>query len=155
MQMTNDDIVATYRDAKDQPEQRRILAQLNACPVAKIDEILIKNGFELSLLPPEDKSIRMRPCVDPVKFQELHKKGMNDGQIARAMGVSANGVWHHRTKLNLPSNAVSAKGRPPKKAASAMYVRTPKDKAEVASDTYSSPAAPVDVPAAAPVFNNQ
>lgn len=46
MQMTNGEIVKSYKEAKEKKKQIEILAQLNACPVANIREILISEGVQ-------------------------------------------------------------------------------------------------------------
>lgn len=46
MHMTNGEIVKSYREAKEKKKQIEILAQLNACPVANIREILISEGVQ-------------------------------------------------------------------------------------------------------------
>jgi hypothetical protein len=46
MQMSNDEIVVRYRQAKNKGEQVTILAELNACPVERIIGILTANGFD-------------------------------------------------------------------------------------------------------------
>ena len=46
MYMSNDDIVKEYNEAKDKQKQITILAQLNACPVQDIRNILADSGCE-------------------------------------------------------------------------------------------------------------
>lgn len=46
MQMTNGEIVKSYKEAKEKKKQIEILAQLNACPIANIREILISEGVQ-------------------------------------------------------------------------------------------------------------
>lgn len=46
MQMTNEEIVVRYRQAKLKGVQVKILAELNDCPVEKIIGILVANGFD-------------------------------------------------------------------------------------------------------------
>ena len=46
MQMSNDEIVMRYRQAKDKGEQVKILAELNNCPVERIIGILTANGVD-------------------------------------------------------------------------------------------------------------
>ena len=46
MQMTNGDIVKSYKEAKEKKKQIEILAQLNACPVTTIREILVSEGVQ-------------------------------------------------------------------------------------------------------------
>ena len=46
MQMTNDEIVMRYRQAKIKGDQVQILAELNACPVERIIGILVSAGID-------------------------------------------------------------------------------------------------------------
>ncbi len=46
MQMTDSEIIKSYKEAKEKKKQIEILAQLNACPVTTIREILIANGVQ-------------------------------------------------------------------------------------------------------------
>ena len=46
MQMTNDEIVMRYRQAKVKGDQVQILAELNACPVERIIGILVSAGID-------------------------------------------------------------------------------------------------------------
>lgn len=46
MQMSNDEIVMRYRQAKDRTEQVKILADLNGCPVEQIIGILTAAGID-------------------------------------------------------------------------------------------------------------
>ena len=43
----------------------------------------------------------------------LYKQGLNDGQIAKAVGCSRSGIWHWRKINNLPANAGQGGGRRP------------------------------------------
>lgn len=47
MQMTNDEIAASYRQAKNKCEQVKILAELNACPIETIISILCGAGYNI------------------------------------------------------------------------------------------------------------
>lgn len=51
MQMTDSEILASYREAKDKGAQVKILAELNACPVQTIKDILIAQGVSPQQLP--------------------------------------------------------------------------------------------------------
>lgn len=46
MQMTDSEIVRSYKEATKKKKQIEVLSQLNACDVAKIREILIANGVQ-------------------------------------------------------------------------------------------------------------
>ena len=45
MQMSNSEIAGSYRRSDNKPKQIKILAELNACPVEKIREILQSEGL--------------------------------------------------------------------------------------------------------------
>ena len=51
MQMTQREIVTSFREAKDKREQIKILSQLNLCPEEEIRAILIKGGIDGRALP--------------------------------------------------------------------------------------------------------
>lgn len=51
MEMTNEEIVRSYRQAKEPRDQITILAELNLCGTAKIVEILIAGGIDPKTLP--------------------------------------------------------------------------------------------------------
>ena len=51
MQMTDSEILASYRQAKDKAAQVKILAELNACPVQTIKDILVAQGVDWRQLP--------------------------------------------------------------------------------------------------------
>lgn len=46
MEMTNGEIVANYRQAKNKSEQVKILADLNTCPIEQIISILTSAGID-------------------------------------------------------------------------------------------------------------
>lgn len=51
MEMTNSEIVRSYREAKDKGKQVKILSQLNLCEVGEILDILAKNGVKPQEMP--------------------------------------------------------------------------------------------------------
>ena len=51
MQMTNGEIVASYRQAKNKKEQVKILAELNCCTQDEIKKILLEGGLDVRELP--------------------------------------------------------------------------------------------------------
>jgi len=66
MQMTNGEIVASYRQAKNKKEQVKILAELNACKNEEITEILVDGGVAANQLP------RTREKKAPEKNKPIH-----------------------------------------------------------------------------------
>lgn len=55
MQMTDNEIVRNYREAKNKREQVTILADLNRCEKEHIIDILLKNGVDQRELPRKRK----------------------------------------------------------------------------------------------------
>ena len=55
MVMTNEDIVRSYKEAKDRRAQIKVLAELNVCPQELIIEILKEGGVDWQELPRQRK----------------------------------------------------------------------------------------------------
>lgn len=58
MQMSNEEIVRRYREAKDKGKQIGILADLNACDKKQIRDILVAGGISYRTLPRERKETK-------------------------------------------------------------------------------------------------
>ena len=67
MEMTNSEIVRSYREAKDKGKQVKILSQLNLCEVGEILDILAKNGVK----PQEMPRMRRVPCSRSFSQMEM------------------------------------------------------------------------------------
>lgn len=69
MQMSNEEIVRSYRDAKNKAKQLGILAELNACDTQKIKDILIGSGMDYRRLPrgEREKNTVQTAEVKPIK----------------------------------------------------------------------------------------
>lgn len=90
MTMTDDEIVASYRNAQNRKKQVDILAQFNDCPKQKIVEILCDAGeltgqaiFQYKksgLLPKEDepKTETVEPLVIPESVRRFCEVRIND-----------------------------------------------------------------------------
>lgn len=65
MQMTNDEIVASYKQSKHPTEQVRILAELNACPVEKIIGILRDVGIDGRKLRAASQTTKQQKTAQP------------------------------------------------------------------------------------------
>lgn len=63
MQMSNEEIVRSYREAKDKAKQLEILSELNACDRQKIKDILAEGGIDHRQLPRsrKEKAADARP----------------------------------------------------------------------------------------------
>lgn len=97
--MTDDEILASYRQAKYPRRQIGVLADLNACKTDEIRQHLMELG---ALAAP-------RRTGHELKFERaaalaLYKRGYNDCAIARALGVSNTAIRRWRCDLNLPKN---------------------------------------------------
>lgn len=61
MQMSNEEIVRSYREAKDKAKQLGILSELNACDKQKIKDILAEGGIDHRQFPRSRKEKDARP----------------------------------------------------------------------------------------------
>ena len=72
MEMTNGEIVSSYKQAKHKARQIGILAELNRCSNKQIIEILLNGGIPLkSFNRFKDVVPAETPCIDTSKEQEL------------------------------------------------------------------------------------
>lgn len=102
LQMSDAEIVRSYKQAKDKNKQVEILADLNVCKKNDILDVLIKNDAITGL----KKSKRKRK--DPIEWTQemtaelhrLHDEGLSTNQIAERMGLDALQVKNklYRTK---------------------------------------------------------
>ena len=76
MEMTNSEIVRSYREAKDKGKQVKILSQLNLCEVGEILDILAKNGVKPQEMP------RMRRAKVKTEVSEAPPQTSNQDQTA-------------------------------------------------------------------------
>ncbi len=74
MEMTNEEIVRNYRQAKDQRAQIRILAELNVCGTARIVDILTDGGIPAEELPKIRMTKDPRPAGRPKKAKPTEKQ---------------------------------------------------------------------------------
>lgn len=80
MQMTEDEIYRSYKEAKEPQKQIRILAQLNCCDTDKIKEIIASHGEPV----PKRKYTRRQPVKvqPPEKPQAVKKSDLPESVIA-------------------------------------------------------------------------
>ena len=105
--MTAGEIISAFRQAAEPVAQRRILAELNNTSVERIDEILRAAGAapeELTEKPREKLKRRGDSGIDEGQAWALYEKKMNDGEIARAMGIKIGRIQTWRKRMGLPSN---------------------------------------------------
>lgn len=96
MEMTPNEILRSFQEAKDRHEQIRILADLNLCKPSKIIEILKQAGVDKRLLPrtnisTEPQGLKPRALHDWDRMLELAKTVRD----AVANGAAPESVWIH------------------------------------------------------------
>lgn len=76
MNMTNEEILCSFKEAKNPAEQVRILADLNACDVSTIKGVLIAQGVDPRKLPRERQKapIEQKPSPSPSILDVLNKE---------------------------------------------------------------------------------
>ena len=93
MQMTQQEIVTSFREAKDKREQIKILSQLNVCSEEEIRSILIKGGIDGRALPRkkrkepfelEEKEPTVTPAAQDQAEEEAEQTGQETGEIPAA-----------------------------------------------------------------------
>lgn len=102
MTMTNAEIVADYRQAKNKRSQIGILADLNSTDAGTIKDILREAGEPLPRSP-----------LDGEKLLELYNQGLLDKEIAKAMDCTLKSVVNWRKRRGLPANTPPAEEPPP------------------------------------------
>lgn len=105
--MSDQDILAEYRQAKNPKSHIQVLADLNACGR---DEMLLKL-HELGCLSDAEVPARLigprkasRPKVEPIdeiRAKELYDDGMDDLAISEALGVPITRVVRWRSRMHL------------------------------------------------------
>lgn len=131
LQMSAQEIVTSYKTAAEPKKQIRILAELNACTVGEIEEVLIQLGAM-------EKSDRRKPHpravqVDGDKARELLAQGLTDEETAAALGVGLGKFqdWRRGAGIrpNRKSNAIDSteEAAPLKQNADARGVVAPAD----------------------------
>lgn len=96
------EIVRSYRMAADPKKQIKVLAELNACSVKEIRQVLVGEG----VLPretevPEEPKKAARKRLDEETARMLYEEGLDDAAIAKATGMTAHTVakWRSRNGL--------------------------------------------------------
>lgn len=100
--MTVEEIVTSYRQAKNQQTQIGVLADLNVCTRKEIKELLIEAGA-LQQPPPESKA--GRPVTfDTEKARRLWDEGLTDAEIAARLEIPTVrfAKWRQRVGLLRP-----------------------------------------------------
>lgn len=96
------EIVRSYRMAADPKKQIKVLAELNACSVKEIRQVLVGEG----VLPreteiPEEPKKAAKKRFDEAVAKMLYEEGLDDAAIAKATGATAHTVakWRSRNGL--------------------------------------------------------
>ena len=96
------EIVRSYRMAADPKKQIKVLAELNACTVKEIRQVLVGEG----VLPreteiPEEPKKAAKKRFDEETARMLYEEGLDDAAIAKATGMTAHTVakWRSRNGL--------------------------------------------------------
>lgn len=105
MQMSNAEICASFKQAKNQNDQISILAELNACGTAEILEILQAGGC-ISGLPKVKREVDVGKRDKVVWTAELDKEliayceaGKGPSEIAELMGLQVEQVSNRKARL--------------------------------------------------------
>lgn len=99
---STEEIVRSYRMAADPKKQIKVLAELNACSVREIRQVLVGEG----VLPreteiPEEPRKAVKKRFDEETARMLYEEGLDDATIAKATGTAAHTVakWRSRNGL--------------------------------------------------------
>lgn len=120
--MTVDEIVTSYRQAKNPQLQIGVLADLNVCTRKEIKELLTEAG--VLEVPPENKGGRP-PTFDTELARRLWSEGLTDTEIAAQLGIPVVrfAKWRQRVGLLRPRTAQTRREDTTKKPAQAGGVQ--------------------------------
>lgn len=118
MQMTDAEILQSYRGAKDPLKQIGVLADLNCVKEAEMARKLQALGVSVEIPPEKPKPARKppNPTFDVCLAMELHAEGLCDLDIAERLGVKQSNFAAWRRGQGLKANAKRAK-KPKKQTA--------------------------------------
>lgn len=106
MQMSDAEILSSYRGAKDSEKQIGVLADLNAVKSDEMRQYLHKLGAPVEL--PKEKPHKVRkppvPNFDVSRALELHAEGLSDLDIAEQLGVKVTNFAAWRRGQGIPAN---------------------------------------------------
>lgn len=100
------EIVRSYRMAADPKKQIKVLAELNACSVKEIRQVLVGEG----VLPretevPEEPKKAAKKRFDEETARMLYEEGLDDAAIAKATDMTAHTVAKWRSRNGLRKKA--------------------------------------------------
>ena len=150
---STEEIVRSYRMAADPKKQIKVLAELNACSVKEIRQVLVGEG----VLPretdiPEEPKKAAKKRFDKAVAKRLYEEGLDDAAIAKATGMTAHTVakWRSRNglrkKVRKPrmKKQVDVPGTKPSEAAAPGVQKIPivGEAVEVTEPDFTKSAAP-------------
>ena len=112
MQMSDGEILSSWKNAQNQKEQVGILADLNAVSVSKMREKLLELGAENVPAGRKKPGPSPRYKLDELRAMELYNDGMNDLEMAECLGVSATTVTQWRGRMRLGPNRKKREKKP-------------------------------------------
>ena len=100
------EIVRSYRMAADPKKQIKVLAELNACSVKEIRQVLVGEGVlpRETEIPGEPKKAAKKR-FDEETARMLYEEGLDDAAIAKATGMTAHTVAKWRSRNGLRKKA--------------------------------------------------
>ena len=125
MVMSDEEIIVSFKQAKNQKHQVNVLADLNGTNTVEMRQHLVKLGL---LAPPAAPSPKSVPVIDELRAMELFKAGETDLNIAEMLGVSIHTIkgWRKRNGFMRPRG-----GSRPKKQLQAAPAAEPQPDAAV------------------------
>ncbi len=110
MQMTDAEILQSYRGAKDPVKQIGVLADLNCVKEAEMARKLQALGVSVEIPPEKPRPVRKPPIptFDVARALELHAEGLCDLDIAERLGVKQSNFAAWRRGQGLKANAKRA-----------------------------------------------
>ena len=117
MNMTDGEITASFRQAKDQKKHIQVLADLNNVPRREMEEKL----YQLGLVPqpkplPEKRCHTRPPDFDEFRAMELYQEGQTDLEISEQLGVSKFKFANWRLDRDLPAHKPKSQKNTEKKS---------------------------------------
>lgn len=105
--MTDGEITAMFRDAKDKDEQVKILADMNLVTKNQMYNKLKELGCDMSGIrePRVKTGGRVKEPIDELRAMELYNEGLDDLAISESLGCSVSKVSAWRRMMKLPKHA--------------------------------------------------
>lgn len=105
MNMTDGDIAASFRQAKDPKKQVQVLADLNGVSRREMEEKLHQLGLAPKPKPKPEKRCHTRPPdFDELLAMDLYNDGKSDQEIAEQLGMAKWKFGKWRRDRALPAN---------------------------------------------------